>query len=77
MWKLILVQFRDESQPGSTTVPIPGPRDGDSGNHPSQQTTETGDDEFGTTVVEVSTTTTTTTTTNTTTTRKKYRVEGS
>jgi len=80
MWKLLPVQLRDGSRPTPTTAPAAGSHssppsyDGNSGNHPSQQTAETSDEGFGTTVVEFNTTTTTTT--NTVTTRKKYRVEG-
>lgn len=79
MWRLIPVQSHDGSHPMPTPVPATGLHsppsyDGNSASNTSRQTTDTGDDGFGTTVVEVSTTTTTTT--NTVTTRKKYRVEG-
>lgn len=72
-----MLDIESQPVPEATPVPTPGsgplpPYDGNQRCTRSHQTTETGDDEFGTTVVEV----TVTTTTNTVTTRKKYRVEG-
>ena len=81
LWKLIPVNLDAGSQSVAEATSVrarPGslpPYDGNPANQHytySHQSTETGDDGFGTTVVEV----TTTTTTNTVTTRKKYRVEG-